>query len=163
MGQKQKRKQEHFEPLRVGGFFCQGKQQIYYHGVANSWYNLNHSPCSVYSASAKQKGIYSANSTEQSQHRITHSPARTKWAVFRNTQYKGLSRHQQNCNYIWIQLSIFKMPFYGLILQKSDVPLIMTVCAGHAYLLFSIGSYCDHAFTSKRASIILKARPPVPI
>lgn len=85
--------------------------------------------------SAKQKGIYSANSTEQSQHRVTHYPTRVKWAVCRNTQYKGLSRHQKNCNYIWNQLSIFKMPFYGFILQKSGVPAVMTVQSRHTCFL----------------------------
>lgn len=85
--------------------------------------------------SAKQKDIYSANSTEQRQHRVTHSPTRVKWAVFRNTRYKGLSRHQKNCDYIWIQLSTFKMPFYGHLLQKSGVPSIMIAQGRHTCFL----------------------------
>lgn len=129
----------------------------HYRGVASSWHDLNHSVCSVFPATAKQKGIHSANSTEQSQHRATHSPARIKWAIFKNTPYKGLSRHQQKLQLCLDPAFHFQNGFLWAYMAK--IWWLFVQCTYPCLLAWAAFpcSYWQKNF------ITLKARPPVPI
>lgn len=138
-------------------FFCRCKLHSHYRGVARSWHDLNHSVCSVSPATAKQKDIQSANSTEQSQHRATHSPTRIKWAIFKNTPYKGLSRHQQKLQLCLDPAFHFQNAFLWAYMAK--IWWLLVQCT-YPYLLAWAAFPCSYW---QKSFITLKARPPVPI